>query len=84
MKDIYSTFKLSIKAYFPKKDLIIAFFLKIPMNIYKLYYITLIRFNQVLNEKIRFNRVYFRILNQNIYITRKIEYYTVQKLKIIS
>ena len=48
-------------AYFSKIDLIRVFFLKILINIYKSYYVFLIDSNRVLNEKIRFNRVYLQI-----------------------
>ena len=54
------------------------------MNIYNSKYVALISFKNVLNKKIRFNRVYLRILNQNIYIIYKIEHYIIQKLKMIS
>ncbi|OEC85807.1 hypothetical protein A9507_12220 [Methanobacterium sp. A39] len=84
MKIIQLKFKLIIRVYFFKIDLIRAFFFKILTNICKSYSVFLIGANRVLNEKIRFNRVYFKILNQKIYISIKSEHYKIQKLKIIS
>jgi hypothetical protein len=61
LRIIQLKFKLIIMAYFSKIDLIRVFFLKILINIYKSYYVFLIDSNRVLNEKIRFNRVYLQI-----------------------
>lgn len=71
-------------SYFIKIVIIMVYLSKIQIIIYSYYYVNLVIYNLVLNEKIRLYTVYFLILNQKIYIILKIEHYIVQKVKKVS